>query len=360
MDKMTSKSNYEEIVSKLLRNPKEVCKTLNLPYNEYPNRIAMVCPVHEGASEDMCAIFTKGNTAVGNWVCWSGNCHIKYGRDIVGFIRGVLSTRLEREVTRKEVISDFADLASQEVNYEKITEEAKEEIKINSVHGLTRKNVIKSLMIPSPYFLQRGYSKEILAKYDVGECFRKGRQMFLRAVVPVYDFNYDLMGITGRSIQPECSKCGYYHFENLECPRNQYEKYLHTKWINNKGFNKNETFYNLIHALEHIRKLNYAILVEGPGDVWRLEESGIHNSLGMFGLSLTQNQLKILEKIGVKNIVCLTDNDNSGLLARKSIEKTMRDKFKVTYPEIKEKDVGEMNVEQVQQILLPQLKKLES
>ena len=37
--------------------------------------------------------------------------------------------------------------------------------------------------------MSRGFTKNILIKYDVGECLQYGKEMSYRAVVPIYDIN---------------------------------------------------------------------------------------------------------------------------------------------------------------------------
>lgn len=351
---MTNQLNYEKIGQQLLHKPKEICQYLNLPFNEYPNRIGLKCPVHNGKDDDKCVIFTKGQTAIGNWVCWSGNCHVKYGRDIVGFVRGVLSSRFNREVGRAEVINNLAKLISENDSIQTYSPDSLSQFEIKSpvdcIETVSRKQVISSLSIPSKHYIERGYSSEILKKYDVGECYTKGRQMFLRAVVPVYDFSYGMVGCTGRSIQPECEKCGYFHFENLPCPKDKYEKYRHSKWINSKGFAKTSYLYNLSYAKNEINKKKTAILVEGPGDVWRLEEADVKNSLALFGLSLNKTQLSILENLSIENLIILTDNDDRGKQAKTVIAKQCARLFNLIYPNIPGKDVGDLSVKQIKQI----------
>lgn len=352
--------NFEKISQQLLRKPEEVCDFLNIEYHQFPNRLSMKCPIHNSNADDKCCIFTEGQKAIGNWVCWSGNCHVKYGRDIVGFVRGVLSVRMNKEVGRGEVISYLARLINEEDSevkfghVDKISEifQEKEE---SFTPTVGRKDVISKLNIPSKYYIERGFSSEILSSYDIGECYTKGKPMFLRAVVPVYDFNYNVVGVTGRSIQPSCTKCKYCHYSNLPCPNSSMARYQHSKWINSKGFNKTLHLYNLIKAKDEINRTNTAILVEGPGDVWRLEESGIHNSLAMFGLSLNDSQLKILEKLSINNLICLTDTDDAGLEARQVITDKCSRIFNIHHIDLPKKDIGEMSVLEVQRFLLPKV-----
>ena len=94
-----------------------------------------------------------------------------------------------------------------------------------------------------------------------------------RAVVPVYDNNRQYMiGCTGRATTDKCEKCNHYHLGN-ECPDKE-SLYLHCKWRHNYGFKTQNYLYNYWFAQEHIKESRSVILVESPGNVWRLEEAG--------------------------------------------------------------------------------------
>ena len=53
--------------------------------------------------------------------------------------------------------------------------------------GIEDKYYREHVDVPSQYFLQRGYSIEVLDKYGVGTCKRRGRPLYQRAVVPIYE-----------------------------------------------------------------------------------------------------------------------------------------------------------------------------
>ena len=98
--------------------------------------------------------------------------------------------------------------------------------------------------------------------------------------------------------------------------------------------------------------------MEGQGDVWRMHEAGLINTVGMFGSSLSDAQARILETSGALNIVILSDNDEAGRKAKESITKKCERLFHIVCPEISTKDVGEMTVEQIHSELVPQLEGL--
>ena len=130
--------------------------------------------------------------------------------------------------------------------------------------------------IPATYYLQRGYSIEILDKYDVGTCTRPKKFLYQRAVVPIYDeLGEHIVGFSGRSIHSKCSKCSHYHDPKKKC-------HFFPKWKHTKGFKKENCLYNYWYAKKHIEDTGVVVLVESPGNVWRLEESGVHNYVAIF------------------------------------------------------------------------------
>ena len=69
------------------------------------------------------------------------------------------------------------------------------------------------------------------------------------------------------------------------------------------------------------------ILVEGQGDVWRMHEADYKNCVGIFGSSINDDQLLLLEQSGALNIVILTDFDTAGQKAAQQIIKKCGRRF---------------------------------
>lgn len=305
----------------------------------YPDRVSFACPIHGGDNSEGASILTEG---VGNWQCFTHGCHNKCGKSVLGFIAGVLSDEpnfghavkwvakfLDAKPTGAGNRDSFLSYYSK--NKSKITE-----CKYD-------KSILKGLEIPSPYFLRRGFSREVLTKYDVGLCMTKGRQMYKRSVVPIYDNSYEsIIGCTGRSIYEQCPKCKCFHYDGMKCPDN---KGLYRKWRNNKGFQGESVLYNYWFAKEHIENSMTAIVVEGQGDVWALEEVGIHNSVGVMGDSLNPGQLDLLNKTGVINLIFALDNDDAGIRSRENIYNQCCDLYNIRFLELPSKDFGDMKLE---------------
>jgi DNA primase len=156
------------------------------------------------------------------------------------------------------------------------------------VHKIPKELVTSSLQIPAEYFVSRGFTTEILKKYDVGLCTTPNREMYMRATAPIYDPTHDyVIGCTGRSIFDSCAICESYHNPIKACPPEK-DRWKHCKWRHNYGFKGEFHLYNYWFAKEFIRQTGIAIIVEGPADVWRLEEAGIHNAVATFGAHLTE------------------------------------------------------------------------
>ena len=90
-----------------------------------------------------------------------------------------------------------------------------------------------------------------------------------------------------------------------------------------------------------------AIIVESPGNVWRLEENGIHNSVAIFGSSMSDRQKIILDSTGAMKLVVLTDNDDAGRKAAELIKQKCCKTYQVYVPNISKNDIGDMNSEEI-------------
>src|SRR5262245_30458414 len=99
---------------------------------------------------------------------------------------------------------------------------------------MSREQIRNELEIPSRFFLGRGFSREILDAFDVGDS-RKLR----RVVVPLYDDEGRLsLGYTVRSYEPRCDRCAKHHGPAVSC------KWGQGKWGISQGFLKRVYMYN--------------------------------------------------------------------------------------------------------------------
>src|ERR1700722_946746 len=79
-------------------------------------------------------------------------------------------------------------------------------------------------------------------------------------------------------------------------------------------YSKGRVLFNLDHAKEAIRKLDYAILVEGQMDCISVDAAGFHNVIASSGTAFTEVQAKLLGRFS-KNAVVNFDPDTAGAKA---------------------------------------------
>lgn len=315
----------------------------DIEYVEYPNRIAFACPVHGGDNPEGCCIFTDGLSNQGNWSCWTHGCHEEYINNLFGFVRGCLSRDARRNASMNDAASflleflskDLDDLTPSKIRQTKTVDVFNRKI-TRTTSAINRGEIRNKLNIPAPYYIGRKYSQLVLEAFDVGECLVENQPMSGRVVVPVYDEDYNYVGCVGRAIK----------------------EHLQPKWLHSKGFTKN-VLYGLNLAKERILETRTAVIVEGQGDVWRAVEAGLDMTVGIFGSSINEDQLILLEQSGALNLVVLTDYDEAGKKAAEQVVKKCGRRFNYIRPEMPTnvKDIGDLTVEQIKEFILPQLEK---
>ena len=341
--------------------------------------ITMSCPIHGGDNPSAVNIYHTGDYYRGNWRCRTHNCDSTFKSSIIGFVRGVLSKtkyRWNREGDETASFQEAVDFCLSLLNknikdikisradaekntFARIVENVKQTNQNSSpLSKITKAQVRESLQIPSQYYLDRGYTKEILNRYDVGLCDNPNKEMHNRIVVPIYSIDGKvIVGCTGRSVFGSCSKCGHYHMSTSECPDKE-DVWKYCKWKHNFGFKSQEHLYNFWFAKDHIQKSRSIILVESPGNVWRLEEAGIHNSVAIFGSSLSDKQKLLIDSSGAMNIILLMDNDDAGQKAINQITEKCKKIYRIYSPTFEGPDVGELSIEDSRNILVPKISEI--
>ena len=79
-------------------------------------------------------------------------------------------------------------------------------------------------------------------------------------------------------------------------------------------YTKSRLLYHLDRAAQAIRKLDYAILVEGYMDCIAVASSGIENVVASCGTSLTEGQIRLLGRY-TRRVVVNYDPDSAGMAA---------------------------------------------
>ncbi len=361
--KSLTQQQISKICEDLLDRLPDLLTHMGVDFVEYPNRIAFPCPVHGGDNPEACCIFTDGNSAKGNWHCWTRHCEEDFTGSLVGLVRGWMERNGCEENSFHKALEFCCDFLKIDVN--KVEESPYDSNKVSQVFKIfneenlsdstpviSRESIRKKLDIPSAYYLnnsdeRKRFSPEVLDVFDVGDCKDSKQAMYGRVVVPIFDERGNYSGCVGRT-KSEVSKSN-------------------PKWKNSKGFSKSANLYGFNVTAEHILSSGVAIIVEGQSDVWRLYEAGLPMAVGIFGSSLSERQLIILEKSGAFNLVVLTDYDQAGMTAYQGIADKCGRRFNYIRPDLtswfrstnlpqNEWDVGNMTTQEIKNEIYPLLK----
>lgn len=353
------------ICDQLCDNLDRLLSGFNLEYKQNPRFISLCCPIHGGDNTGALNLYHVGEDYRGNWKCRTHNCHDIFKGSIIGFIRGIISNRKynwqkqgDQTASFKEALdmaTSFLNISLKDIDVSNIDIEksmfiSKAKLLNNISHDspskIKRSQVIKNLQIPSPYFLSRSFSSNILEKYDIGDCVTPNKQMGNRAVVPIYSENHEhMIGCTGRSLFSQCPKCSLYH-NTGPCPQNQ-DSWKYSKWKHSSGFKTQDCLYNFWYSKKFIKESGNVIIVESPGNVWRLEENKIYNSVAIFGSNLSDRHKIILDSSGAMNIIVIMDSDEAGKKARDQIDKKCSRIYNIQHIYINKNDIAEMTDEEI-------------
>jgi hypothetical protein len=367
MKKSTSfdQNKIKIICDKLCDRIEDLLEHFNLEFKTNGKFISMSCPIHGGDNNSALNLYHVGDFYRGNWKCRTHHCEETFKGSIIGFIRGILSNRNhnwskdgDEGCSFKEALdyaTNFLNVSLDDIKINKNTKDKNtfvnnvkllQKTTINNKQGILRQDIRNHLRVPSEYFLSRNFAKNILDKYDVGDCLNANKEMFNRAVVPVYDIDHKFMvGCTGRSIFEKCTQCKSYH--DGECPDEE-NSWKHSKWRHNFGFKTQDHLYNYWYAKKYIMNSSTVILVESPGNVWKLEENNIHNSVALFGSNLTDRQKTILDMSGAMTIITIMDNDDAGIKAAKLIHDKCHKTYNIKNITISKNDIAEMTSTEIE------------
>lgn len=336
--------NLQQIKHSLNLKAEEVFSSLGMQIEVLGDNIYCSCPAHEGSDNPRAFSFSKDK---GIWKCWTRDCQMHYRNDIFGVIRGALSKDSGVDVGFSETLKwccSFLGISKAKnkiVQFSPIEENDFSRI-VNTINSkiIIDKDCeeieLECNKIPSAYFISRGFKKETLETFEVGDCTEKSSKLYDRSIIPIYNDSGDkIIASIARSIK---------EYKN--------PKFL----ITPKGFDKRYFFYNYHRAIEYVKLSSSLIIVEGQSDVWRLYEAGIKNVVSVFGRTLSKEQEHKLSLMPLTSLIILLDNDQAGREAKVQLQRQLNRMYKLSFPRIPTKDVGEMSVEQINKIVLPQLR----
>jgi len=173
------------------------------------------------------------------------------------------------------------------------------------VHDPLDETRLRFLKKRPQYMLDRGYSPEVLDKYNVGVWNRVGSYMHDRIIVPVRDHEDYLVGFTGRTVRDE----EWHKARDLD-----YNKWLHGRYYDRFPKDEDPFFagsilFNLNRAKTFLRPQGRMILVEGPLDGFKLDMYGIYNWVASLSTAFGPAHRSLLIKYGVSDLHVAYDND---------------------------------------------------
>jgi len=196
-------------------------------------------------------------------------------------------------------------------------------------------HVLMNTQIGEPalnYLLERGLTKELIETFKIGfapqkrdflsqvfqneevaEDLSKESGLFIqrdngefldrfyqRVMFPISDDRGNVIAFSGRLLKTE------------DFPGDDMPKYLNSP--ETVLFNKRETLFNFDKARKEIRKENTVFLFEGFMDVIAAWQAGITSGVASMGTSLTNEQIRKLERVAKELVVCY-DGDTAGVEA---------------------------------------------
>ncbi len=177
------------------------------------------------------------------------------------------------------------------------------------------------------YFVERGFTPEIITRFQLGYCKNTGSDLTKAALAKGFKFDYlDNVGLSkeregrkfdffkGRVIFPIHSISGRvlgFGGRTLLSDK-KVAKYFNSP--ESSVYNKSEILYGLYFAKGEIIKKDECLLCEGYTDVISMHQAGIQHAVSSSGTSLTKEQIRLISRY-TKNITILYDGDAAGIKA---------------------------------------------
>ncbi len=311
------------------KNISVILDSLQVTYSERYSYLCGPCPIHKGGNPGA----FSWHVDLGMYQCFSRGCHTKHGKDVFGLVSGIRGCTFMEAVEYIKTICNIekvdVDSISQRVQDKKFVESVKKQ---NKQFKTFPEESLKKLRYHI-YLETRGYPRDLVESYQIGISGDSFKKMSNRIIIPVRNIDGQIVGFTGRTLHDDWKERGI------------------GKWENNIGFDKEHNLFNIDRAAPFIRESGVAILTEGPLDVLRLEQAGIHNGVAIFGRKLYNGQIGILLSCCANKLILALDNDTPGQTGIEEAIRTAKSFFAIDRMKVGEKDVGEMSVQQIKEAL---------
>ena len=268
------------------------------------------CPVHGG--DNKTAFRFKRETK--SWICFTKSCHLTYGTDSIGLVRGIMKCDFEAAL---KFLADMTGISLEDENNIQINK-MKNELEMKKFNRLPRRqyippcdvseyNLSQYKALRTDYF-EEWFPPTLLDDFEIGGSYFD-RYSIQREIIPIRDAEGELVAFSGRSLNEE----------------------VEPKYLLTNGFQKDKILYNLHRAKEHLTDKNNKtlIVVEGFKAVWFLSMLGFDNVVACMGNKLTPGQIGLLCTHAF-NVVLMLDGGNAGLDGIKSAMEELKGKIKTT------------------------------
>ena len=285
------------------------------------------CIIHGG--DNITSFRFKKSTK--HFSCYSHGCH-EEGSDVIALVRAV------RKVSFQEALEFLSEHTGIPLDVGNLSEEESAELQAKKSLRSFRRDTdfekkLARLEDPnqfdwanqhvkafakkrSSYFVERGFTPELLDHFEVGTTTYFGEGP--RATILIRDEDGLLVGISSR-------------FEG-DVPEDQ-RKFV-PKYRNLKSFSKDYYLYNLNTAKEFSPMFeDTLVLVEGYTAVWRLWQAGIPIGVSCMGTHVSEVHRYLLSRHCLRCLIFF-DGDVAGIRGQIKAEKTLRGFLQlVTYNE---------------------------
>ena len=295
------------------------------------------CPFHNEKTPSFSVSPTKGIYKC--FGCGKGGNSVNFVMELGGFTYPEalreLSKKYNIEIQEKELTPDQIDRADKRDGTYLISSYA------NKFFQKELWNSKEGKLVGLSYFNQRGFSKEIIEKFQLGyspkqkdaltkqaikDSYQKefleesGLSFFNekssadrfreRVIFPIHNYSGKVLGFGGRALDPK-NKAKY-----LNSPENLI-------------YHKSKVLYGLYFSKSEIAKHNNCYIVEGYTDVVSMHQVGIKNVVSASGTALSAEQVNLIGRL-TKNMTLLFDGDDAGLRASfKSIDLILKEGMNV-------------------------------
>lgn len=319
-----SKNKIEGIRQLAHKNIRMIIKKLGFKGLDYGDRLVGCCPVtHDNGrtpNDNVQAFSWDFRRQM--WQCFSNRCHQINGSDIFALIQSI------KECGFKEAVNWILDFVEKDIDDIKSLDEAEAKEREHIIRKRSQlvkhqrmENELMRHLKPSVYFKNRGFKNDTIQEFNCGGEWHKLKTYGEnRVIVPIHDpIDGYLIAFTCRLLDDSqietwrpkwCHALNFAEIRKKSIDRTDEEK-----------FHASSVLYSLHRASKYMGEANTIMIVEGPGDVWRMWEAGFKNTVAVLGTGFSKHHRTLLHKVGCSRVICVLDSDAPGQKASNSIQK---------------------------------------